>query len=144
MANRSKQKGDRFEYQVRDRFNMIPGCEAKRVGLPAQSSSRPGQNTADRPGDVTAKIGEVRLKVECKSRKGNEGWKQITKWLEGVDVLALKDEGSMNPLIVMNWSLFEDFVRDYLASRGLLHDDGNTGEPEEAAVGVLDPGDEAE
>jgi Holliday junction resolvase len=128
MANRSKEKGDRFERQVVERFNQIPGVEARRTGLPIQAS-RPQET----PGDVVAVIPSFPegIRVECKSRSDNEGWKQLVKWLEGVDVLALKLEGSMLPLMVVPWDLFEELIRASIY---------NTGEPTEEKVDLLEGG----
>ncbi len=132
MANPSKRKGDKFEREVVDRFEFIPGVEAKRTGLSLQAS-RP----EEKPGDVLAYLPneEFPIKIECKSRAGNVGWSQLIKWLQGVDLLTLKVEGSMRPLVVMEWDFFENLIRKTYEPRP-----DTTGEPDKEPVDLLEGG----
>lgn len=105
MANRSKEKGDRAEKELVDRLKEIPGVFASRIGLRLQS----GRTVC---GDVISNILGTELVFECKSRGGNKGWSQLVKWLAPVDVLTLKAEGTSQPLVVMNWELFQQLLTE--------------------------------
>lgn len=115
MSNPSKAKGDRTERQLIDRLESVPGVLVKKVGLRLQA----GRVVR---GDVVSTFqghsGDTRLPLrywtkmyECKARKKNKGYGQLLKWIDGVDYLSLKVEGSMEPLIVMHWKQFEELLR---------------------------------
>ena len=106
MPNRSKEKGDRAEAQVRDKLLAIrPEVEARRIGLPAQASKVVH-------GDIELSFGGHDLIVEVKSRDKNRGFGQVLKWLKNRDILALKVEGQLNPVMVLPWELFRELVLD--------------------------------
>lgn len=79
MSGRApKQKGDRLERAVVTLLKAH-GVDAKRVPL---SGSAAGY-----PGDVSVRLGDRELCLECKSRAD---FKTLYGWLEGRDALILK------------------------------------------------------
>lgn len=94
MANRSKQKGDRFERAAVEVLNSH-GLEAKRVPL---SGAVEGWK-----GDIHFKEQGIPKVMECKSRKS--GFKTLRTMLGDSDRLLVKDDRTA-PLVVMP---FEDY-----------------------------------
>ena len=90
MANRSKQKGDRFERGLVETFNAY-GMNAKRVPLSGAANGFKG--------DVLFECQGIPKRAECKSRKKGD-FKTLRKWLGDNDVLALKSDHE-EPLIVL-------------------------------------------
>ena len=108
MPNRSKQKGDRLEYQVRDYLRQH-GIPARRILQDRQSAGLPGDLLVCGCGPrcaYTSMAGACVDEVvwECKASKN--GWKRLYTWLEHSKALVLKaDRKEM--LVVMR---LEDWV----------------------------------
>ena len=100
MPNKQKQKGDRFEYQMRD-LALEFGLEAKKV--PLSGASRDFKDDIYIDGDH----------YECKSRKASP-FTQIYNWLEGCSGLFVKSDRK-EPLAIIP-------ARDYVELLALIKD----------------------
>lgn len=110
MANKPKDKGRRFENQIRDR--LING------GIPAERIPLSGSLGGKYDSDVVIGTAENTLaKIECKHRESMS--KQNWEWLDGNDFLAIKRNGiQFKPLIVMD---IDKFIQLYIkANKGEL------------------------
>lgn len=100
--NRSKQKGDRLEYAVRDYLNEH-GIPARRILQDVQSAGTPGDLLVA-PTSVSLAPGFDEDIWETKARAN--GWAELYKWLEHSKAVVLKaDRKEM--LVVMR---LEDWV----------------------------------
>ncbi len=104
MSSRSKQKGDRAEYKVRDWFISMD-FKSRRVPLS-------GALGGDLAGDVSVKgLLNRELIAEVKSRSNkNCFWKTIKKFLADHDFLFLYEDRT-DPLVVMPVHLLEEIIR---------------------------------
>lgn len=104
MASRSKQKGDRAEYKIRDRFNEM-GLDCSRVPL---SGALGGQYS----GDLHIRgLFKRTLTAEVKCRKkSNVFWKTVQKFLGENDALFLIEDRK-EPLVVMEFKLLQEVMK---------------------------------
>jgi Holliday junction resolvase len=104
MSSRSKQKGDRAEYKIRDRFNEM-GLDCSRVPL---SGALGGQYS----GDLHIRgLFERTLTAEVKCRKkSNVFWKTVQKFLGENDALFLIEDRK-EPLVVMEFKLLQEVMK---------------------------------
>src|SRR5438477_132694 len=98
MANRSAQKGTRFEVACVNRLREL-GLEAQRVPL---SGAAGGQFGSD--------IVVAHRKIECKTRKRFIG--QFLGWLEGNFALFVKQDKS-ETLVIMRLDDFAALIGDW-------------------------------
>ena len=102
MSNRSKQKGDRRERQVRDLLRSL-GVGGERVPLS-------GAAGGEFEGDLRLSLPDgTRWTAEVKGRARGEGWKKVEGWLAGNDALFLIKDRSA-PLVVLPWLSFCELV----------------------------------
>jgi hypothetical protein len=98
----AKQKGTRFENQIRDRLNSIDGVVSHRVlGSGAYAN---GDADSEFFGDVRAetRVGEIIFEAKWRS---TSGWKTLEKWMGDHDALVVKSPHE--PVFVfMPWDLF--------------------------------------
>jgi|TARA_R110000824_G_scaffold54700_8_gene151104 hypothetical protein len=104
MSSKSKQKGDRAEYKIRDRFNEM-GLVCSRVPL---SGALGGEHS----GDLCIKgMFNRSLTAEVKCRKtSNVFWKLVQKYLGDHEFLFLIEDRK-EPLVVMEFSLLQEIMK---------------------------------
>ena len=104
MASRSKQKGDRAEYKIRDRFNEM-GLDCSRVPLS-------GALVGEQSGDIHIRglfKGTLTAEVKCR-KKSNVFWKTVQKYLGDNDALFLIEDRK-EPLVVMEFKLLQEVMK---------------------------------
>lgn len=101
MANRMKEKGDRFERAIVKLFKFA-GFNAQRVPLSGAAGGR-------YDGDIECEwFDGEKLKIECKVRA--HGFKKIYEWLEGKSGLFITGDRSPT-LVIIRGSDFFDLMR---------------------------------
>jgi Holliday junction resolvase len=102
MANRQRQKGDRFERSIVDALNSH-ALDAQRVPLSGSAGGHYG-------GDISFAWFDERAKFEAKVRGGADGFKTLYDWLEGNSGLFVKADRK-EALVVLRLGDFLDLMR---------------------------------
>jgi hypothetical protein len=98
----NRRAGSRAEHEV-VKWLTAAGITAERVPLSGQNGKTMFNS------DVHAIIGGGRQKIEVKKRKGGAGFVTINKWMEGSDMLVLRE--NLKPaLVVMSFDLMLELV----------------------------------
>jgi hypothetical protein len=110
-AATKRQKGARIEREIRDRL-IEAGVPTRRViGSGAFGSYDPrlrgdlqiGVSDDEGPGIL---VGEVKGRASFNT-------KQLDGWLRDDDLLILRKDGELNPMVYMPWATFECLVQAY-------------------------------
>jgi hypothetical protein len=96
MANRSAEKGSRFERACVDRLKEL-GLEAQRVPLSGAAGGMFGSD-----------IVVAGRKIECKTRK--RAWMDLFNWLPGNHALMIKADRT-ETLVVMSLETYADMLK---------------------------------
>lgn len=89
----SRNKGARVEREIVALHDAIPVAAEKVSGM-----YKPGEDLC---------IADE-FKAEVKARR--EGFKLLKRWLEGNDLLFLREDGVTHPMVVMPWETYERLI----------------------------------
>lgn len=96
----SRDKGNRREREMVERFNTLAYVSAKRVPLSGACEGYKGDIQVNLEGLATTLI------VEVKARAKASGWQSVKKWLGENDMLLLVEDRE-EPLVVIPWCVLE-------------------------------------
>lgn len=116
MAMDTKETADKETVkQKQGRNNRRRGANIEREivrfhqdeGIPAEKMSRTGHSGVD------ISIADE-FAAEVKSRKGGSGFDTINRWLDGNEILFLREVGKPDPTVVLTWATYLKLLKGYL------------------------------
>ena len=101
MGKFQRDKGNRIERELINRLKDS-GIDAKRVPLSGMCEGFKG--------DIVLVANGKDLVAEVKSRAQASGWRTVKVWLGDNDLLFLREDREKDPLVVMRWEQFLEFI----------------------------------